>query len=1315
MKLASKFGLAIFLMIFGALDVHAQAAHYHDVATTNLGGFLHVISKATIRLCTASATGTPCTPTVQAYSDIALTQPLATPFNADVNGNYDFYVAAGTYQLQISSLGVATQTIANLQLGVGGGGGTPGGATTNCQSNQSGAFYGDAGCTYNTTTQSLGGLSGFLITPSQAGTFAAPTVTPNSTASTGYCYTIVAYKGNVPIAISGQTCITNGPTTIDSSHTVSVSWAAVLGAQKYYVWRDMNPDAGLAVPTVVQGIVATISAPTIAATDNITNATGPFTTPYPAIGGTGITQPLVLGDSFPTSGGRFWTGDSTTASPSLQIYQNSRGAPAIHIATQNDIGVQIIGYSDANFDARGLLGAAFNTSSTVSSGQAVGMSGQAGNTGTGSIPLAVAGIFEIDNENSGQVAQAATVIADSPLIIFPATSSTTTEQDGLLVRDQSGNGVTSYGIHILSQANNGASHPYFAMDGATSGTSVINPPATGGGVATLPTGSGTLCYSPCGAGSGVSSWSGDGAFYSNSGSTGAVTATLTVAGAHQWWGNNTSSTATPGYESLTGADLPNPGPSSKGGIDSITCASHQWINVLSTAGVPSCTQPTLADIAAGVAPTGTFDFSGVTIFKTRVAAGLSTSVNGDFGYDTTNKNWHFWDNGADSLAAIFSGSLTNGHCAQIQISSGVTNIIDAGAACGGAGGASWSGVTNGTNTNAGSFISTGNTWDFSGVTLFKLRVGATATTTVNGDIVYDTTNKNWHGWNNGADLLFPEVPIGTPVNGDCVNWVVSSGNVRFGDAGAACGSGGGGSGTVTSIVFSSPLTGGTITTTGTVGCPTCVISGASLTNNQLIFGAGGQSVAVGNLTGDVTTSGGKTTAVTNIPTGVTMAGFLTATTVTAPATPAAGHVQIWTDLTNAVLSSKNAAGVVSNTVVPNTLAAHNFVNAISVSGVVSGAQPAFTDISGAISFTQFPTPSANGDIPCVVSLAWTECTPGAPVIAKTAGYTFVQGDNGNIFTISDTSASTFTLSAASGFSSGYRTALLNINTGLATLSGSVNGGSTQIVPQNWFAPIYNTGSVWFAPTMPTLAAFPNCPDTGGNHLNIVIATGVFSCGTSSSGGSGISGLTTNVITKATSSTTIGNSSITDNGTTVSTTEPLTATSVATGTSPPTCTAGSSGVLCLAEGTTPTGASAVDMLWADSTNHCLHANMNNVDTGCVQTPLVSFTSSSQTGSLGSTSVVSSTAQDGFWMFAVTANVTSSTGTPTMSVNIGPNCTSATNSSLSVGTATFGFAASSVNTQCVPTFLVSGSAINVSTTVGGTGTIAYTLTVKAKYVN
>lgn len=57
-----------------------------------------------------------------------------------------------------------------------------------------------------------------------------------------------------------------------------------------------------------------------------------------------------------------------------------------------------------------------------------------------------------------------------------------------------------------------------------------------------------------------------------------------------------------------------------------------------------------------------------------------------------------------------------------------------------------------------------------------------------------------------------------------------------------------GGGTVTQIIFSSPLSGGTITTTGTVGCATCVTSAAALTSNNLLIGGGLQaSSALGSL------------------------------------------------------------------------------------------------------------------------------------------------------------------------------------------------------------------------------------------------------------------------------------------------------------------------------------------------------------------------------------------------------------------------------------------------------------------------------------
>lgn len=96
----------------------------------------------------------------------------------------------------------------------------------------------------------------------------------------------------------------------------------------------------------------------------------------------------------------------------------------------------------------------------------------------------------------------------------------------------------------------------------------------------------------------------------------------------------------------------------------------------------------------------------------------------------------------------------------------------------------------------------GNTWttgtqDFSAVTLFKLRVGAALTTTVNGDLGYDTTNKNWHIWGNAVDNINAVIPTSiTPANNDCAKWTVVASVITLNTAGAACGTGG--SGTVNS-------------------------------------------------------------------------------------------------------------------------------------------------------------------------------------------------------------------------------------------------------------------------------------------------------------------------------------------------------------------------------------------------------------------------------------------------------------------------------------------------------------------------------------
>lgn len=62
----------------------------------------------------------------------------------------------------------------------------------------------------------------------------------------------------------------------------------------------------------------------------------------------------------------------------------------------------------------------------------------------------------------------------------------------------------------------------------------------------------------------------------------------------------------------------------------------------------------------------------------------------------------------------------------------------------------------------------------------------------------------------------------------------------------------GGVGTVTSVATTSPITGGTITGSGTIACATCVTAAAALTANLPVIGSGSQATAVGTRSGNTT-------------------------------------------------------------------------------------------------------------------------------------------------------------------------------------------------------------------------------------------------------------------------------------------------------------------------------------------------------------------------------------------------------------------------------------------------------------------------------
>jgi hypothetical protein len=92
---------------------NAQGSRKDDIVFNAQG---RPMPGSTVRICTSTATGQPCTPLASVYSDAALTQALANPFTTDGLGNYNFYSAPGRYMIELSGPGITTKQIPNVIL-----------------------------------------------------------------------------------------------------------------------------------------------------------------------------------------------------------------------------------------------------------------------------------------------------------------------------------------------------------------------------------------------------------------------------------------------------------------------------------------------------------------------------------------------------------------------------------------------------------------------------------------------------------------------------------------------------------------------------------------------------------------------------------------------------------------------------------------------------------------------------------------------------------------------------------------------------------------------------------------------------------------------------------------------------------------------------------------------------------------------------------------------------------------------------------------------------------------------------------------------
>jgi Pectate lyase superfamily protein len=98
-------------LVFAAVtpQAHAQGSRKDDIVFGPSG---HPVANATVQVCQAGATGTPCAPLATIYTDATLTVAAPNPFQTDGLGNYHFYAPAGRYMVQISGPGI-TGTITN--------------------------------------------------------------------------------------------------------------------------------------------------------------------------------------------------------------------------------------------------------------------------------------------------------------------------------------------------------------------------------------------------------------------------------------------------------------------------------------------------------------------------------------------------------------------------------------------------------------------------------------------------------------------------------------------------------------------------------------------------------------------------------------------------------------------------------------------------------------------------------------------------------------------------------------------------------------------------------------------------------------------------------------------------------------------------------------------------------------------------------------------------------------------------------------------------------------------------------------------------
>jgi hypothetical protein len=233
----------------------------------------------------------------------------------------------------------------------GGGGGAPGGSNTQVQFNDSGAFGGDAGLTYNKATDTLTGKTVVTnnLTATALATPGSITVAPQGTGgAVTWTYKLVARLADGTTTQAGAASSTAaGNATLDGTNFNRLTWSAVTGAASYDVYR-------------------TVAGTTPATTGKIVSATTALTADDKALAGGGETAPTTNGTGVLTgrhpSGTSSLPGVAFAAQPALGMYLQETNLGA---------GSNVLGFRTLNGVDAGVSGGQFRLKSDLSFGFAV--------------------------------------------------------------------------------------------------------------------------------------------------------------------------------------------------------------------------------------------------------------------------------------------------------------------------------------------------------------------------------------------------------------------------------------------------------------------------------------------------------------------------------------------------------------------------------------------------------------------------------------------------------------------------------------------------------------------------------------------------------------------------------------------------------------------------------------------------------------------------------------------------------------------------------------------------------------------------------